>query len=101
MANGSIPVEVGDSSFDLGQVGEWIGAHPYLTAIIILVAYIFWISRKDGLLGAMLEYRIKRRELDTEVESDRLKLVGQLKQDGDTLPRVASADDGPEAGREI
>jgi hypothetical protein len=74
MKDGSTPVKIGDSEFDLTQVGDWVLAHPWLALAVVAIAYVFWISRKEGLLGAGLEYLSRKSELRAKVESDRMRL---------------------------
>lgn len=92
----SAPIEAGDWKFDLVAVGDWIIAHPVLASIVLVVAYIFWISRRDGLLGLWLEHRAKVLELETakDLSLDQLveALANRAESDEPRLPFDAGAD---------
>ncbi len=61
---GSAPVDAKGVKFDLAQVGAWVEGHMLLSLLIVLVVYAFWISRRNGLLGLILESRTEKRKLD-------------------------------------
>ncbi len=71
-------VKAGDYEFDIGGVGNWV-AHNWVACLVIaIVAYIFMISRKEGLLSQFLEYRKRKHELDSRVKRDQLALTRRL-----------------------
>jgi len=57
MGTDGTPIKIGEYEFDLGQVFQAVDAHLGIAAILVLVAFVFWISRKEGLLGHYLNYR--------------------------------------------
>jgi len=85
---GSAPVKAEGWEFDLYQVGGWFAAHPYIALLGVLVVYAFWISRRDGLLGLVIEDRRAKRELMAKTELDRARLMLKYRSGGDSVQQV-------------
>ncbi|QLC25774.1 hypothetical protein HFP57_12610 [Parasphingopyxis algicola] len=77
MSSRNTAVEGGGFSFDVRAIGDWITDNIWLFLLIVLIAYIFFISRKDGLASKYLDYRAKTREIEaSKVEG--LRRLAQL-----------------------
>jgi len=61
---------VGDTSFDVAGVGDWISNHVWLFLLIAFVAFVFYIFQKGGFAEKFLEYRLKREQLAAQQASD-------------------------------
>ena len=75
MSDRSAPVKAEGWEFDLWQIGDWIGTHLGLTLLIVGIVCLFYISRRDGLIGWVIEDLKARRELKAKVELDRARLM--------------------------
>lgn len=79
MSGGSVTdVKVGEVKFDLAAVGQWVSTHPWLAVLFVLIGYFFLISMKGGLLSKLIDYRLKRRELEARIAIDQLALTQKL-----------------------
>ncbi len=58
-----IPIQVGDTHFDLAAVGDWIAVHWLLTTVIIFVGLLFWVLRPSGFGSEVLRFLTARDEL--------------------------------------
>ena len=59
-------VKLGEYEFDLTGILQAVGDHPWTFAFVSVIVYIFFISRKDGLLSQFLSSRLKQKELDAQ-----------------------------------
>jgi hypothetical protein len=102
MSHTNAPVKIEGSEFDLEQITMWAIAHPWVCAIAIAVALVFWILRPNGFGGSVLEHRASMTEMQLKAETDRQALIFRYGPDGisgsDPLPparptlRLASPD---------
>lgn len=75
MSSSNAPVEWGDLKFDLARVMDVFSDNPLLCFGILTFAYLFWISRQNGLLGLLIDYLKTRAELKSKVELGRQSLM--------------------------
>lgn len=60
----------GGVEFDLASIGNWLTEHPWLVLFFVLVLFLFWIFQKDGFAIRYLEYRNRKREIESQKVSE-------------------------------
>jgi hypothetical protein len=85
MAESSTQVKIGENSFDIAGVGDWVTANIWVFLLIAFVVFMFHIFQRGGFAEKYLEYRNKKRELEANQSSDLRKIIETLdrKFDGD------------------
>ena len=83
MSGAPTKIEVGDASFDVAAVGDWVGQNVWLFLLVAFVAFIFFIFQRGGFAEKYLEYRIKIRELDAKQVDDTRILADILRRNYD------------------
>ena len=88
-------VELGDSSFDLAAIGDWVGNNLPIFLVLAFVAFMFFIFQKGGFAEKFLEYRIRGRELDAKQLDDSRAIADILRRKYDRPDPLLPFDDGP------
>lgn len=77
MSDSSTKVEIGQSSFDLAAIGDWVAGNIWLFLLFAFVGFIFFIFQKGGFAEKLLDYRLRSRELDAK-QVDDLRAVADI-----------------------
>jgi hypothetical protein len=78
MAGKSTSVEVGETSFDIAGVGDWVAANIWVFLLIAFVVFMFHVFQKGGFAEKYLEYRNRKRELEASQSTDLRKIIETL-----------------------
>ena len=77
MTEKSTTVHVGDSSFDIAGVGDWLVHNIGFFVLLAAVAFIFFLFQKGGFAEKLLDYRLRRKELETR-QLDDAKVIADM-----------------------
>jgi hypothetical protein len=72
---GKSPVEIGPAKFDLETVKAFAIEQPYIFWGVIAAMFLFWVARKNGMLGLLLDYKKAKDENFTRRELGRQALI--------------------------
>lgn len=78
MAKAPTAVKIGDNSFDIAAVGDWIADNIWLFLLVAFVVFMFHIFQKGGFAEKYLEYSNRKRELETKQVDDVRKIIDIL-----------------------
>lgn len=70
MGQSSTQVQVGNNSFDIVEVGNWVTNNVWVFLLVAFVVFMFHVFQKGGFAEKLLDYRIRKKELDAKQVED-------------------------------
>lgn len=95
MAESPTKVEIGNGSFDVAGIGQWISDNIWLFLLIVGIGFVFYLFQKGGFAEKLLEYRIKSKELDSKRLDDTRVIADILRRRFDREDPFLPFDDPP------
>lgn len=88
-------INVGEGSFDIAGVGQWISDNIWLFLLLVGIGFVFFLFQKGGFAEKLLEYRIKSKELDAKQLDDTRVIADILRRRFDREDPFLPFDDPP------
>lgn len=95
MADSPTKVEIGDSSFDVAGVGQWVSDNIWLFLLVVGIAFVFYLFQPSGFAEKLLDHRRKIRELDAKHLDDTRAIADILQRRFDREDPLLPFDDPP------
>jgi hypothetical protein len=94
MPDSPTKVSIGDSSFDIAAIGDWVAANVWLFLLVAFVMFVFFIFQKGGFAERFLDYRIRKTELEAKQLDDARVIADIFMRKHDREDPLLPFDDG-------